>query len=298
MKPIQIAPHVHQLSLGFVNAYAITTPENDWVLVDTGLKFSFGALKDLDSHFGRPPLAIFLTHGHQDHAGSARALAEAWGVKVYASKLERPFLTGQGIYPPPDPTVGGALAQMARVAPWPMINLTGFIETYPAEGAPPFLADWQIISTPGHSPGHISLWHETDRVLIAGDAFCTIDCDSYLGLATQEQVLARAGSPFTPDWVQSKHSVGVLADLEPVVVGAGHGQPISSGELPAMMRDFEHAYKAPEHGRYVSEPAQFNEKGVTYLPPKPEDNFGRNIAAVAGAASVLALVAKISTRRK
>lgn len=298
MKPVQIAPHVYQLSFGVVNAYAITTPEKDWALVDTGVSLSYGPLKGLESFFGRPPLAIFLTHAHQDHVGSARELAEEWDVKVYVGKLEVPFLTGKSVYPPADPTVGGALAQIARLGPFPTFNLTGLLETYPEDGVLPFLPDWRVVETPGHSPGHVSLWHETDRVLLAGDALCTMDCDSYVGMATQKKQLARGGSPFTPDWESSKHSVGKLADLEPVVIAAGHGQPISGADVPQMMRDFERGFKAPEQGRYVGEPARFDENGVTYLPPKPEDDFGRNVAAVVGSAAALAVAAKLISRRK
>jgi glyoxylase-like metal-dependent hydrolase (beta-lactamase superfamily II) len=298
MKPNPLTPHVSQLSFGFVNAYAITTLEKEWVLVDTGIKLSYSSLKGLEEFFGRPPLAIFLTHGHQDHAGSARELAQEWNIKVYTSRLEVPYLTGQSVYPPADPTVGGALAQMARIAPFPAFDLSGVLETYPEDRVLPFLPDWRVIDTPGHSPGHISLWHEADRVLIAGDALCTMDCDSYFGMVTQKRQLGRGGSPFTPDWESSKRSLGKLSDLEPVVVAAGHGQPLMGADVPEMMRDFERSFKAPEQGRYVTEPARFDESGVTYLPPKPEDEFGRNVAAVVGAAAVLAVGTKLISRRK
>src|SRR5687768_12067417 len=114
MTPKQIAPHLFQINLGFVNAYIITTLENDWVLVDTGLKQTVALLKSVEKFFGKPPLAIILTHGHLDHAGGARELATHWNCKIYLHPLERPFLSGKAVYPPKDPTVGGALAQMSR----------------------------------------------------------------------------------------------------------------------------------------------------------------------------------------
>jgi len=298
MKIQHIAPRVHQLNLGFVNAYAIETLEESWVLVDSGLKINLAALQSLESHFGKPPIALLLTHGHIDHAGSAKELAEAWNLKIYASKMEKPFLTGQSIYPPYDPTVGGPLAQMSRIFPNAMFNFTGRLELYPDDGTLPFLSGWQVIDTPGHTPGHVSLWHEDDRVLLAGDALCTADFDSYLGMATQKKQFARGGSPFTPDWEASKTSVGKLADLEPSIVAAGHGQPISGADVADQMREFERHFEAPQHGRYVAEAARFDENGVTYLPPAPRDDFGKNAAKIGGAAALLMLGAKFLARRR
>ena len=298
MTPKQIAPRVHQINLGFVNAYAIETGESDWVLVDSGLKINLAALQRLETHFGKPPIAILLTHGHVDHAGTAGELATHWSLKIYASKLEKPFLTGKSIYPPYDPTVGGALAQMSRVLPNVMFNLTGQLEHYPESGILPFLHGWQVLETPGHTPGHVSLWHEDDRILIAGDALCTADMDSALGMAMQKKQFARGGSPFTPDWNASKISVGKLADLEPSVVAAGHGQPISGADVPQQLRDFERSFQPPQHGRYVNEAARFDENGVTYLPPAPRDDFGKNLAKIGASAALLALGAKLLTRRK
>ena len=297
MTPKQIAPHVHQLNLGFVNAYAIET-ENGWILVDSGLKLNFAALQSLQTHFLRPPGAIVLTHGHPDHAGSARELAELWNVKIYASKRETPFLTGKSIYPPYDPTVGGALALMARAMPNAMFNFTGLLETYPDAGILEFLPDWQIIETPGHSFGHVSLWREADRVLIAGDALCTADMDSVVGMATQKKQFARGGSPFTPDWIQSRISVAKLAALEPLVVAAGHGQPIAGADVPNQMREFNRNFQAPEHGRYVSQAARLDENGMIHLPPAPRDDFGKQAAKLGGVAAILALGARLLARRK
>ena len=63
---------------------------------------------------GNRPAAILLTHGHFDHVGALKTLAEEWDVPVYAHTLELPYLTGRSSYPPPDPSVGGgAMAAMS-----------------------------------------------------------------------------------------------------------------------------------------------------------------------------------------
>ena len=106
--PTEIAPHVHHLQIGFVNTYAIETPDADWVLLDTGIKPGYALVKGLEKQFGRPPLGIILTHGHFDHAGNAWQLAQEWDVKIYVHPREKAYLTGDEQYPPVDPTVGGA----------------------------------------------------------------------------------------------------------------------------------------------------------------------------------------------
>ncbi len=299
MKPQQIAPHIHRLNLGFVNAYAVTTPEGDWVLIDSGMTYNRAALQALETDFGGAPLAILLTHGHLDHVGSASELASHWGVKIYAHRLEKPFLVGKSMYPPQDPTVGGALAQASRLMPHTMFNLTGQLELFAAEGNAPFLPDWKIIETPGHSPGHVSFWHEADRVLIAGDALATANFDSIIGLTThQPPQMARGGSPFNYDWDATRISVGQLADLEAVTIAAGHGEPISGADTPQRLRDFSSNFTPPAQGRYVETPAIADENGIVFLPPKPADDFAKNFAAVGGVAAVLTLGAQVLKRRK
>ncbi len=297
MTPKQIAPHVFQINLGFVNAYAITTIENDWVLVDTGLKPTVSILKSLETFFNKPPLAIVLTHGHLDHAGGARDLAKAWNCKVYVHRLERPFLNGTAIYPPKDPTVGGALALICRLVPWPMFNLTGLLELIPANGHLEFLPGWKVVETPGHTAGHISLWDEEHGILIAGDALATMDTDSYFDMATMRQKLSVAGTPFISDWAAAKHSVGILADLEPAIIGAGHGKPMVDGDLPEKLRQFYAHFEAPEHGRYAHTPAKSDEKGTVSIPVEPPDDFARNLSISVAAAGILAIGAKLLRRK-
>lgn len=284
-----IASRVHRVNIfNFVNAYCIENGEGNWVLLDAGVKPALSLVKGAAEQLGRPPVAIVLTHGHLDHVGGAGDLAREWKIPVFAAPLEKPYLTGESFYPPADPTVGGALAMMSRALPPQKFDISDVLELFPENGQLDFLKGWRIIETPGHSPGHVSLWHEDDRVLLAGDAFCTADFDSFVGLATLKPTqFARGGSPFVPDWQEMKHSVGILADLEPVTVGAGHGLPLSGGDTPQQLRDFFHNFSPPTHGRYVGTPAKTDETGVVFLPPAPPDPLPRNaaIGAIAGAAA-------------
>lgn len=105
------------------------------------------------------PSSIILTHGHFDHVGSVLQLADEWAVPVYCHHLETPYLTGKSSYPPPDPTVGGGLMSlMSFTFPKKPINVQNHLRELPDGGTVPDLHHWQWLHTPGHAPGHISLY--------------------------------------------------------------------------------------------------------------------------------------------
>ncbi|MDP9291237.1 MAG: MBL fold metallo-hydrolase, partial [Verrucomicrobiota bacterium] len=149
------------------------------------------------------------------------------------------------------------------VSPW--------IHDLPENGVINELPDWRWLATPGHSPGHISLFRESDRVLLAGDAMATANMDSYIGAITNAQTLWRAGTPLTCDWRKARESVSKLAGLDPEVIACGHGVPMRDRDLPARFRHFAENFKPPARGRYVGEPAITDENGVVWLPPAPFD---------------------------
>ena len=269
----RIAPDVGWLPVSFVNVYFIGRPGGPWTLIDAGLPGRTAQiLEAAEARFGAGarPEAIVLTHGHFDHAGSALPLAEHWDVPIYAHRLEAPYLNGKSEYPPPDPTVGGAIAFLSRFMPSGSRNLGGRLrELQPNEV--PGLAGWEWLATPGHSPGHVSFFRPSDRVLLAGDAFATMNMDSWSGLVTGKQTLSRAGTPFNTDWEATRLSVKELAKLRPNVAGCGHGIPRCDAELPARMERFVERFRAPLHGRYVRQPARTDEMGIVSLPPAPFD---------------------------
>ena len=296
--PKEIAPHVHQLQIGFVNVYAIETPDADWILVDTGIKPGYALVKGLEKQFGRPPLAILLTHGHFDHAGNALQLANEWDVKIHAHRRELPYLTGDEAYPPFDPTVGGALAFMCRFFPHPEYDFGDRLQPIPDGGELSILPGWKVIETPGHTPGHVSLWDGETKTLIAGDALCTADFDKWPGATLQvPQELARAASPATPDWEAALESTHKLAELNPMVIAAGHGQPMSGGDVAGELRDFVREVKPPAHGRYVNEPATYAPDGsLIALPSRVKDPLGVSLKVGAGALLTMALAGVVKSR--
>lgn len=274
MRPItRIAPDVGWLPISFTNIFFLGRPGSGWIMVDAGLpRRASQIVAAAEARFGAGdrPAAIVLTHGHWDHAGSALELAEHWDVPIYAHRLEFPYLTGRSAYPPPDPTIGGAMAFLSRFMPSGARDLSARLqELKPNEVAG--LSGWEWLATPGHTPGHISLFRSSDRVLIAGDAFATMDMDSWSGLISGQQQLARAGAPFNCDWEATRLSVKALAQLRPNAAGCGHGVPMCDSGLAEQMEQFGERFHAPRHGRYVNQPARTDESGVIGLPPAPFD---------------------------
>lgn len=298
-----VAPGVWRLKDIFVNVYVIQNREGtDWVLVDTGLKSTAAKIKSLVAELfgsGSAPKAIIMTHAHFDHRGSLLELAEEWGVPVYCHHKEWPYLTGKASYPPPDPSVGGGgMALLSFMYPKGPINAEEYLRELPADGSVPELEDWRWIHTPGHTPGHISLFREKDGVLIAGDAFVTTMQESLLAVATQKKYVCGPPKYFTPDWGSAALSVRELADLEPNVIATGHGHAMygeeARKELHKLARDFW-KLGMPATGRYVKEAATFNEDGMPTHIPSPKGTMLKKIAI---AAALFALGYIISKQRK
>jgi glyoxylase-like metal-dependent hydrolase (beta-lactamase superfamily II) len=289
-----VVPGLARLGIVFVNVYALGEPGGPWVLVDAGPKGSGDYIRRAAGRRFGPrarPEAIVLTHGHFDHVGSARQLADAWEVPLYAHPLEVPYLTGLSDYPPRDPTTGGAMAQMSRLMPDHGYDFGRRLLTLPEDGAGPGAPGWRWLDTPGHTPGHVSLLRGSDRALIAGDALATMDLDSWSAYLTRRRGLSRPSPPFTFDWATTRESIGRLAELEPAVVAAGHGLPISGGGVEEELHDFVESFAPPSRGRYLVSPPLAGEKGVEWLPPPAADPYARGFAAGAAIASGALLIA-------
>lgn len=290
-----VAPDVWGTKDIFVNMYMIRNPENgDWVLIDTGLKSSAAKIKKMATAlFGEAskPKAIILTHGHFDHVGSVKKLADEWGVEVYVHYLELPYVSGRSSYPPPDPSVGGGLMSTASTLyPKRPINIEAILHVLPPDESVPFLPDWKYIHTPGHAPGHISLFRPKDRTLVAGDAFVTTRQESVMSVMMQSQKLSGPPKYFTYDWEAAKHSVRKLDNLRPQTVATGHG-PVMTGEkmrtaLTNLAVHFDDV-AIPEQGRYVNDPAITDASGVKYIPPSKEDK--RTLFVTLGLAAIAAV---------
>lgn len=229
-----------------------------WVLIDAGVMGSAPIItKAAAERFGANarPAAIVLTHGHFDHVGALHTLAEQWDVPIYAHPHEFPYLNGEQSYSPPDPSVGGGLmAAMSRLFPRGPIDVSKWLRALPDDGSVPGMPGWRWIHTPGHTPGHVSLWRDADRAIIAGDAFITTNQESAYAVAMQRPELHGPPQYYTPDWGSAKTSVRRLAELQPEIAVTMHGHAMRGEEMRAALNllasDFD-SIAVPEHGRYV-----------------------------------------------
>jgi hydroxyacylglutathione hydrolase len=218
----EVAPDVFHLPVlprDSVNTYVIGD-----VLVDTGYPFSAGAIKKAVAD--RKLSAIALTHAHPDHAGSAHKLADELGLPVWVGAADREtaetgrLVTNPALRKPGLNVITGALARIPSVP----------IARELREGDA-LAAGFVVLDTPGHSPGHVSFWRESDRVLICGDVFFNMN------LLTTAPGLRQPPGLLTTDPALNRRSERRVAELEPAIAGFGHG-PVIEGDAAERIAGF------------------------------------------------------------
>ena len=218
----QVAPDVFQLALtprNGVNAYLLGD-----VLVDTGMPVS--AKKILAALQGRELQAIALTHAHGDHGGSLRKVSHALNVPVWVGAADREA-TESGKAVKKDPYNKPGLSLIAGA----MGDFKGAPVARELHEGDELTAGFTVLDTPGHSPGHVSFWRESDRTLICGDVFFNMH------LVTTVPGLRQPPGPFTLDPAQNRASERKVAALEPNTAGFGHG-PVIERDAAAQLNQF------------------------------------------------------------
>ena len=129
------------------------------------------------------------------------------------------------------------------------------------------MPEWNWIHTPGHTPGHVSLWRGSDRTLIAGDAFITTDQESVYAVLTQKTEMHGPPMYYTQNWDEAEASVRKLASLNPEVVITGHGHAMAGEDMRAALNELANSFRTvavPRNGKYVARPTSA-EQGTAYV---------------------------------
>ncbi len=189
------------------------------VLFDAGTRFDRGRIGRQIA--GREVAAHALTHGHPDHQGSSRALCDALGLPLWCGAEEADAIeSGRILALSPDNAISRFAARYAGGPACPVARRL-------VEGDE--VGGFRALATPGHSPGHLAYWRESDRTLIAGDVLTNMN------LFTGFPGLHEPPTFFTVDPARNRESARRLADLQPALVCFGHGPPLRD---PARFADF------------------------------------------------------------
>lgn len=188
---MQIANGVAMLELkvGALGSRAILNPTLVWdeetaVLIDAGMPGELEQIRAAMSEAGvsfDKLKAVIVTHQDLDHIGSLpEILEESDGrIEVYAHELDKPYIEGTL------PLIKTDVSRMSKEALESLpADARALYENSPKAKVDKTLADGQelpycggirVIFTPGHTPGHISLYLKQSKTLVAADAMISID---------------------------------------------------------------------------------------------------------------------------
>jgi glyoxylase-like metal-dependent hydrolase (beta-lactamase superfamily II) len=213
---MEVAPNVHLVPGVVANAYLIVD-SGGLTLIDAALPRSANKILREIQSLGFQPSdlhRIIITHADIDHVGSLEDLRRQTGAKVATSQVEAQAIrTGK---PSRELRVGGVLKLLISI-------VQNFFKAKPSQvdeilnpgDVLPLLESLQVLATPGHTPGHISLWSPSTGILFSGDS------------------ILLNGGRFRPsqgmnNWnvEQSQASYQKQATLHPKYIFGGHGKAI------------------------------------------------------------------------
>jgi glyoxylase-like metal-dependent hydrolase (beta-lactamase superfamily II) len=213
-----------------LNLTLIVDEQNGNTLVDAGLPDQMEAISAalVEAGIGvRDLRRIIFTHQDLDHVGSGVALVRQSGARVLAHPADVPYVEGSRRPLKPSPAMLDQRPQMRKVLE--RLEPVGVDERIENGTRLDLAGGTKVISTAGHTPGHISLYLERSKVLIAGDA-----------LTAEKGSLNGPNPSMTLEMSTAIQSIRSLADLEIDTIVCYHGGVVSedaNGQLRRVIQE-------------------------------------------------------------
>ncbi len=222
---MQIIPGLHQITFGNTNIFLIV--EQKITIIDTGFRGSAKSIDHTLTKLGRSIVDVshvFITHNHLDHIGGLPGIMEIAQAKIALHRADLNY-GKQGL------PYSGFLKWLLKFPGipffWPLIYATPDDIDIQLEGGEVFrfLGGMEVLHTPGHTPGSISLLFRQQKLIIIGDI-----------LNNGRRELRLTPRSVSSDMSQVRESVKRLAQLDFEILCFGHGRPIIGG-ASAVLKD-------------------------------------------------------------
>jgi glyoxylase-like metal-dependent hydrolase (beta-lactamase superfamily II) len=182
----QITPKVHSIEgithpdpRGKVFPYLFVEDQDNLTLIDPSFLSQLPILENylLDVGYDIKDIKrVILTHVHMDHSQAANEIKKRSGAKIYSHWIEARYLIHNPPYQGP-PTTQETVDKLEKLG----VSMKALIKKYGSLEVEPISVDEQVsdgdmigslkvIHTPGHTPGHISLFYEKDKLLLGADS--------------------------------------------------------------------------------------------------------------------------------
>jgi len=214
---MEIVANVHLIPNIIANPYLIIDPDG-LTLIDAGLPGNDKKILGYIVGLGRSPSdlkRIIITHSDIDHVGSLSAIKQASGARIYASAIESDAISkghsSRQIKPKNffRKLLMGVAGRFMKVAP------ISADETLSEGQVLPVLGGLRVVETPGHTPGHISLFSPSTGILFAGDS-----------IVSRKGGLVRSVPANTWNEAKANDSARKQATLGARIVCSGHGSVV------------------------------------------------------------------------
>ena len=164
---------------GKVFPYLFVEDEDNLTLIDPGFLSQLPVLEKYLQAIGyefKNIKRIILTHVHVDHAQAANEVKRKSGAGIYSHWIEARYLAHNPPYMGP-PSTQESINKLEKLG----VSIESLSKKYGSLEVEPISVDEQVsdgdmigslkvIHTPGHTPGHISLYYEKDKILLGADS--------------------------------------------------------------------------------------------------------------------------------